>query len=89
MSSKHEKILKAIFEDPVRSNIEWKDIESLFIHLGAKISERAGSRVGVYLNGVVAIFHRPHPEKETDKGAVKSVRKFLTNAGFGPEQVKK
>jgi hypothetical protein len=89
MSNKHEKTRNAIFENPVRSNIEWKDIDSLFIHLGAKISERTGSRVGVYLNGVVAIFHRPHPEKETDKGAVKSVRQFLTNARFGPQQVKK
>ncbi|WP_363318184.1 hypothetical protein [Nostoc sp. NMS4] len=29
-----------------------------------------------------AIFHRPHPEKETDKGAVKSMRRFLTEAGI-------
>ncbi len=26
-------------------------------------------------------FHRPHPRKETNKGAVKSVRKFLEAAG--------
>ena len=30
------------------------------------------------------VFHRPHPRKETDKGAVKSVRKFLENAGVRP-----
>jgi hypothetical protein len=82
--TKHQKKLRAIFEDPVRSSINWKDIENLFYSLGAKVSEREGSRVGVYLNGVVAIFHRPHPEKETDKGAVKSVRKFLINAGIEP-----
>ncbi|WP_308189086.1 MULTISPECIES: type II toxin-antitoxin system HicA family toxin [Nostoc] len=29
-----------------------------------------------------ATFHRPHPEKETDKGAVKSMRRFLTEAGI-------
>ena len=27
------------------------------------------------------IYRDPHPEKTTDKGAVKSVRKFLGNAG--------
>ena len=31
-----------------------------------------------------AVFHRPHPRKETEKGAVKSVRRFLTKAGIVP-----
>ena len=30
-------------------------------------------RERVKLNGVHAVFHRPHPERTTDKGAVKSV----------------
>jgi hypothetical protein len=30
------------------------------------------------------VFHRPHPRKETDKGAVKSVRKFIEAAGVKP-----
>ena len=38
----------------------------------------------VVLNGVRAVFHRPHPRKETDKGAVKSVRRFLNEAGIEP-----
>jgi len=66
---------------PEHAGINWDDIESLLKALGAKISEGAGSRIGVLLNGKVAVFHRPHPQKETDKGAVKSVRKFLTEAG--------
>ena len=28
------------------------------------------------------VFHRPHPEKETNKGAVKSVRRFLMEGGI-------
>jgi hypothetical protein len=27
-----------------------------------------------------AVFHEPHPEKETNKGAVKAVQEFLVNA---------
>jgi hypothetical protein len=30
-------------------------------------------RVQLYLSGVRAVFHRPDPQKETDKGALKSV----------------
>ncbi|MCQ2248287.1 MAG: type II toxin-antitoxin system HicA family toxin [Treponema sp.] len=70
-----------IFKDPVQSNIEWRDIENLLLSLGAIISEGNGSRVRIELNGVRAVFHRPHPEKVTDKGAVKSMRKFLDNSG--------
>jgi hypothetical protein len=84
MGTKHERTLAAIFEDPVRSNIAWRDIESLFAALGAEITEGNGSRVRVVLNDVRAVFHRPHPQKETDRGAVRSVRRFLSEAGFEP-----
>ncbi|MCR4666702.1 MAG: type II toxin-antitoxin system HicA family toxin, partial [Desulfovibrio sp.] len=81
MNSKHHKTLIAIFADPVLSSILWADIESLLIACDAEISEGRGSRVRVELNGVLATFHRPHPQPVTDKGAVKSVRRFLANAG--------
>lgn len=84
MDNKHRKTLEAIFEKPERANLAWKDIEALFVALGAEITEGNGSRVRVALNGVRAVFHRPHPRKETNKGAVKSVRRFLETAGVKP-----
>ena len=51
---------------------------------GAEITEGKGSRVRIALNDVRAGFHRPHPRKETDKGAVKSMRRFLSEAGVKP-----
>jgi hypothetical protein len=45
------------------------------------IEEGKGSRVRMELNGVRAVFHRPHSAKETGKGALKSVRRFLSTAG--------
>jgi len=68
----------------VRANIDWKDIESLFLTLGAEITEGAGSRIRVALGGRKATFHRPHPEKEAGKGTVSTVRDFLREAGFQP-----
>jgi hypothetical protein len=53
--------------------------------LGAELSEGSGSRVRIALGGVRAVFHRPHPQKETDKGALMSMRRFLTEAGITPE----
>lgn len=81
MNAKHKKVLKSIFETPVNSSIVWKDIEALLLALGAEISEGRGSRVRVALNGIRAVFHRPHPKKEADKGAVMSVRRLLKEAG--------
>ena len=84
MQWKHHRTLEAIFSQPERSSILWADIEALFGALNGEITEGRGSRVRVELNGVRAVFHRPHPQKETNKGAVKSVRRFLTEAGIRP-----
>ena len=84
MQTKHRKTLEAIYAQPVRANLAWADIEGLLIMLGAEISEGNGSRVRVALNGVRAVFHRPHPQKETEKGAVRSMRRFLQEAGIRP-----
>lgn len=87
MSRKHRQILKDIFENPIRSNILWSDIEKLLIALGAELSEGRGSRIRIALRGVRAVFHRPHPRKETDKGAVVSMRRFLTEAEVKENEV--
>jgi hypothetical protein len=52
--------------------------------LGAEVSEREGSRIGVFLFGEVRVFHRPHPSPDTDKGAVASIRKWLDSHGVKP-----
>ena len=84
MNARHRKTLEAVFARPERSDIAWLDIESLLMALGAEVTEGNGSRVRVALHGVRAVFHRPHPQKETEKGAVKSVRRFLSEAGVQP-----
>jgi HicA toxin of bacterial toxin-antitoxin, len=84
MNRKHDRTLKAIFKTPVQSGAVWADIEKLLIYLMARMREGRGSRVCFELNGVRAVFHRPHPQKETDKGALCSVRRFLENAGVKP-----
>ncbi|MBW4622065.1 MAG: type II toxin-antitoxin system HicA family toxin [Cyanosarcina radialis HA8281-LM2] len=81
LTKKHQKTLYKIFEKPVRADIVWTDVESMLKAMGAEISEGRGSRVRIALQGVKAVFHRPHPEKETDKGSVVSLRRFLIEAG--------
>lgn len=82
--ARHQETLELIFENPVRSDVNWADIIAMLKHMGAEITEGKGSRVRIALNGIRAVFHRPHPGKETDKGALKSMRRFLVEAGVKP-----
>jgi hypothetical protein len=84
MKRKQQSTLAQIFARPVSGTIRWSDIEALFVALGAEVSEREGSRVGVFLFGEIRVFHRPHPTPDTDKGAVASIRKWLESHGVRP-----
>ena len=84
MNKKQRQTLQRIFEKPTRSDILWNDIGSLFIGLGAEVSEGKGSRVRVALNDVRAVFHRPHPQRVTNKVSVRSVQRFLIESGVTP-----
>ncbi|TAN41006.1 MAG: type II toxin-antitoxin system HicA family toxin [Nitrospirae bacterium] len=84
MAAKHQKTQALIFDNLIRSDVNWADIIALLQYRGAEISEGKGSRVRIALNGISAVFDRPHQGKETDKGALKSMRRFLVEAGVKP-----
>nr|WP_263286666.1 MULTISPECIES: type II toxin-antitoxin system HicA family toxin [Pseudomonas] len=56
----------------------------MFGAAGARTIEGNGSRVRFELNGVVATFHRPHPDKEAKPYQVCDARAFLEQAGVTP-----
>lgn len=84
MNSKQRKTLEAVFSDPVSPTIEWAAIESLLISVGCDVIEGSGSRVRFQKNGLVASFHRPHPEKEAKRYQVKDAREYLLKLGVQP-----
>jgi hypothetical protein len=84
MKAKHMKTLRQLFHRPTSGNIRWADIETLFVALGATISEAEGSRVCVRLFGDRQVFHRPHPSPDTDKGAAAHIRDWLEANGVKP-----
>ena len=84
MNRRHKRILEAIFTQPISGNLRWGEVEALLKALGAVVNERAGSRVAILLNDRVAVFHRPHPGPNMDKGAVRDLRKFLVISGATP-----
>lgn len=81
MNRKHRETLAAVFAEPISGSIAWRDIEAMLKAMGAEVIEGQGSRIRISLGGTRAVFHRPHPRKETDKGALRSLRRFLLQAG--------
>ncbi|MEM9156211.1 MAG: type II toxin-antitoxin system HicA family toxin [Cyanobacteria bacterium P01_F01_bin.33] len=84
LNSKQRKTLQDVFDDPVKSDIKWSDIESLVLALGGTLKERRGSRVSIRVGGVSRIFHRPHPSPNTVKAAVRDFRRLLQEADISP-----
>jgi hypothetical protein len=84
MKRKHLKTLKLIFARPRSANLRWKDIEALLLELGARIEEPEGLRVLIRLFGERRVFHRPHPSPMIDKGAIASLRDWLSANGVNP-----
>ena len=83
---RHQATLEAIFRHPTSGNIRWNDVESLLLACGAYFEQRSGSRVRVRLGDFPVVLHRPHPGNEMDKGAVATLREFLTKVGITPEE---
>jgi len=79
LGKRHRKTLAAIFENPAPAGIPWADIEKLLEASAAEISEESGSCVRIALNDVRAVFHRPHPQKETDRGAVTNATRSIVS----------
>ena len=82
MSKKHSNIFNAIQTRPDRSNIDWENFLGLLVFLGAEVKRQSGSAFGVRLNGVYAVFHKPHPGHVIYKSDLKRIRIFLKNAGI-------
>ncbi len=82
MNKQQQKTLTKHIGKPVPKTLAWKKIENLFVALGAVIIEGRGSRVRFELNGTIATFHRPHPQKETKPYQVRDARRFLEEAGI-------
>ena len=83
MKKKHRRTLEAIYD--VRANLDWRDIEALFVELGADVREREGSRIRFrFRDGTRAVFHKPHPSGETGRATVRAILGLLKRMGVEP-----
>jgi hypothetical protein len=81
MSHKHRNVLLSIFHDPLPSNVQWREVESLLRHLGAEIEPSHGARFRVVMNQHEFFVHHPHHGNEFGKTEIKYLRESLAAAG--------
>ena len=84
MSHKHDHMIQAIFQDPPSGNIHWREVESLWHHLGAEVESLQGARSKVHLHKAEGILHRPHHSNVLARQDIKHLREFLAHAGVTP-----
>jgi HicA toxin of bacterial toxin-antitoxin, len=84
MNGKNVRTLKAVFREPASPSIAWQDIETLLRAAGCTDLEGSGSRVRFECRGIIALFHRPHPDKEAKRYQVRDAREFLIKIGVQP-----
>lgn len=77
MNSKQRATYEAIFAEPIRANILWKDVVSLIKGLGGKVVHGDGSKVYLLIDKISINIHSPHPQKEMKKYQVKLLREFF------------
>ena len=83
LSKKHRPTLVDVLAKPTQPNVERSRVGSLVVALGGTVEERAGSRVALNWNGVLAVIHSPHPSPDMSRPSVRSVAAFLSSAGVG------
>jgi len=84
MNNKNRKTLLSIFENPVRKNIKWSDVEKLVLAVEGTIFQGAGSRVRIVVGGVSLNIHSPHPQKELKPYQVRKLRELFIEGGVTP-----
>lgn len=83
MSAKQKRLLHGILVDPPNGNTQWREIESLLHHLGAKIEATHGARMRVILNDTEITLHKPHNSNVCSKRDIHLLRDYLIAAGIG------
>jgi hypothetical protein len=84
LSNKNKRVLEAVFAQPVTADLRWGDVETMLVAPGATVTQGRGSRVRIALNDRRIVFHAPHPQPTLVKDAVRSIRRFLIEAGIEP-----
>src|SRR5471030_2124981 len=76
LSNTHQRTYDRIFQHPVSHNLEWRDVRSLFGHLG-HMTEEANGNLKVTRNGQTLVLHAPQTKDVASTEELMQLRHFL------------
>ena len=87
MDKEQRHTLSKIYEDPHAEGVRWKDVEHLFIGLGAYAKWSDPGHLTAELSGRKESFETPRGDKDAvlTESDGKAVRDFLESAGIGKD----
>jgi hypothetical protein len=76
LKGSHLRAYDTIFQHPLSHNLEWREVYSLFKHLG-EVTEESNGKLKITRNGQTLILHRPNTKDVANADEVMSLRHFL------------
>jgi hypothetical protein len=76
LKGSHLRTYNTIFQHPISHNLDWREVHSLFKHLG-EIEDQPNGNLKVTRNGQTLVLHRPNTKDVADADEVMSLRHFL------------
>jgi hypothetical protein len=79
--AKKEKLLEKFLSRPLKRNLTFRELVTLFQNLGYELINKEGSRVAFWNKATGDIFdmHQPHPDDNLKLYVVKKVQEKLTD----------
>ena len=87
MDKEQRHTLAKVYDDPHAAGVRWRDVEQLFLGLGADAKWSDPSHLTVELKGHKESFQTPYKDKNAllTAGDGKKVRDFLESSGIGKD----
>jgi hypothetical protein len=79
----HLRTYNTIFQHPISHNLDWREVCSMFKHLG-EVTEESNGNLKIMRNGQTLVLHRPNTKDVANAGEVMSLRHFLEKSEMIP-----
>ena len=76
LNGSHLRTYNTIFQHPISHNLEWREVYSLFKHLG-EVTEESNGNLKITRNGQTLVLHRPNTKDVANADEVMTLRRFL------------
>ncbi len=82
----HLRTYNTIFQHPVSHNLDWREVCSMFKHIG-EVTEESNGNLKITRNGQTLVLHRPNTKDVANADEVMSLRHFLEKSETIPAKV--